>query len=277
MAVQIRNDDMVELLKADFFGRNEAAMAWSNTVSGHLLLPALHCFWPCSAHHHTHANDYTTDIACGFDLTMTNTPLMQKFPSSLAPCIQFTSASSEYLTHADDPQFDILADDAEVLPAQRGLFMGGWFRWTVLAGMQGMMSKWVAVSNNRSYRLYKNAAHNIVFETSTLGTAATVTTVTSTGTVAVDTWYHVIGRMAPSVGLDVYIDGVRTTNAVAPPATIYHSNAAFTVAQTDGGSFMDGFTSLLFLSASINWDGAAVARDLYPFALYEYSKRLFNK
>jgi hypothetical protein len=278
MTEQIRNAELIELIRPDFFARDEPNASWSHAISNHLSLPDLHCFWPMSAHLHTHVTEYISDIASGFNLTMTNDPLSQLFPTTLVPCVQFDSANSRYLSYADDPQFDIYGTETHVLAAQRGLTMGGWFRWHTLANAQGMMSKWITAGNQRAYRIYKTAGHNIVFEVSSLGTAASVVTVTSTGTVAANTWYHIVGRFVPSVALDVYIDAVRTTNAVGTPASIFHANSTFSIGRTDGGSYMDGFTSLCFLCASICADSTAAAnRDLIPWALYEHSKRMFNK
>lgn len=276
MTTQRRNSEQVELLRADFFARREPNAAWSHTVSDHLLLPGLHCFWPTSAHHDTHQAVYVDDIACDYDLTMTNTPVLQLWSLGLPPCVQFTAANSQYLTYADDGQFDILGTETHIIAAQRGLALGGWFRFSALANLQGMMSKWISVGNQRSYRIYKDAANHIVFEISSLGTAITAVAVTSAGTVAADTWYHIFARFVPSTAMDIYIDAVPTTLAVGVPASIWHSNAAFAVGRTDGANYANMYASLMHLCASSCWDGNAATRNVIPFALFEHSRTMFK-
>lgn len=276
MVEQIRNSDLVALLRPDFFARNEPNASWSHAVSDHQLIPGLHAFWPCSAHHDTHVNVYVDDIACGYDLTMNNTPTLQVWDLGLPPCVKFSSIATQYLEHPDDGQFDILGTETHLLAAQRGLAMGGWFRFWSTAGTQALMSKWTAAGNQRAYRMYKNAGNNIVFEVSN-GGAIVDGTVTSAGTVAADTWYWICARFVPSTAMDIYIDSVRTTSVAAIPASIWHSNAVFNVARsnaTDPGNF---YASLMWLAASRLWDNAAATRDVLPFALYEHSKRMYNK
>lgn len=275
MVEQIRNDDQIELQRGDYFARNEPNAAWSHAVSDHQLLPALHAFWPTSAHHDTHVNVYADDIACGYDLTLNNTPLFQLWNLGLPPCIRFNVPGSNYLEHPDDGQFDILGTEAHVLTAQRGLALGGWFRWIDRTGQQGLMSKWTSIGNQRSYRIYKNAAHAIIFEISN-GGAAVDATVTSSGTVSNDIWYHIVGRFIPGTAMDIYIDAVRTSAATAV-ASIFHSNAVFNVARSNATDHFYGYASLLWLAASCCWDGNAATRNVIPWALYDHSRRMYNK
>jgi hypothetical protein len=275
MTEQIRNDSQVELLSADLVRRSDSTYAWGNAISNHLLIPALHAFWPTSAHHDTHVNVYVDDIACGYDLTLNNTPFFQLWDLGLGPCVRFNIPGSNYLEHADDGQFDILGTEPHVLAAQRGLTLGGWFRWIDRTGTQALMSKWTAVGNQLSYRIYKNAAHNIVFEISNAG-AIVDATVTSAGTVGNDIWYHIVGRFVPARTMDIYIDAVRTSAATAV-ASIFHSNAVTNVARSNATDHFFGYASLMWLSASACWDGAAATRDVIPWALYDHSRRIWNK
>jgi hypothetical protein len=277
MTVQIRSDDMVELLRADFFARNEPNAAWSHSVSDHQLLPALRGFWPMSANHITANGVYIDDIACGYDLEMVNTPLIEVFPLGLPPVCLFWAPNTQYLTYgADDLQHDILGTEATILTAQRGLTLGCWVRFTTLGALAGIMSKWEAtIGNQRSYCIYKSAADQIVFAVSGNGAASVV--VTSTAVIAVDTWYHVVGRFVPSTTLDVYVDAVRTSNAVGTPASLFDSTEPFQIGRVDRANYLSGRISLAWLAASCCWDSAAGTRDVLPWALYEHSKRMYNK
>jgi hypothetical protein len=276
MATQIRNADMVDLLRADFFARNEPNASWSHAVSDHMLLPALRGFWPMSANHAAVGQPisyYVDDIGCDYDLAVVNNPLLRLGERGLPPTVQF--AGNNYLTYgAADLQHGILGTEANVLATQRGLSLGGWFKFTELAGVQGLISKWQSViSDERAYRLYKDATHHIVFEISDDGIVSNL--VQSTGTVAINTWYHCVGRFVPSRALDVYIDAAPTTAATAMVA-IHNCTEPFEIGRTDRGNYFIGEASLCWLAASMAWDSNASTRGVIPFALFEHSKRMFN-
>jgi len=278
MTENIRNDSMTELLRADFFARNEPNAAWSHSISNHLMIPALRGFWPMSAHHVTAQAAYVDDIACGFDLGMINTPWLQQGGLGLPPICQFVAANSEYLTYgADDIQHDILGTETIVTTTQRGLSLGCWVHFTTMGALTGIIGKWWSATDNRAYLLYKNAADQIEFAVSNLGTAASTVIATSAATIAADTWYWVMGRFIPSVKLDVYVDLRRDSSVAAAPAAIFNSSRPLEVGTIDGACFLDGYLSLMWLAASTTWDGVATTRDVIPFALYEHSKRIFNK
>jgi len=278
MTENIRNDSMTELLRADFFARNEPNAAWSHTVSDHLLLPALRGFWPMSAHHVTAQSAFVDDIACGFDLGMINAPYLGIRTYTLAPTCGFTAPQSRYLTYgADNVQHDIVGTETIVPANNRGLTLGCWVFFDALGSEEGLIAKMLTAGNQLSYWLYKSAADQIVFSISSLGTPASTVSVTSTATIAAGIWYHIIGRFVPSTALDVYVDSVRTTNAVGVPASLFDSTQPLEMGRIDGGSYITGFLSLAWLCASRCWDNQTGTRDVLPFALYEHSKRLFNK
>jgi hypothetical protein len=275
MTTQIRNESMIELERADFFGRNEPNASWSNTVSNHLLLPGLRGFWPTSAHHVTVQGSYVDDIACGYDVGMFGSPTLQLWNLALPPCCYFDGESNLALG-SDDIQFDVLgtaAAEPMILAAQRGLTVGAWVRFSALGAIAGIIDKWTIAGNLRAYRLYKTAANTIVFEVSTDGTA--VVSITSTTTIAANVWYWVMGRFSPSTALDVYVNSVRTTNVAGIPVSIYNTTAVLSMGQTNA-SYLNGYMSLIWLAASRCWDGAAATRDVIPFSLFEHSKRMFN-
>ena len=49
MSIQQRNDELVDILSADFQPRNEPNFAWKSCVSSVLALPGLRAFYPMSA------------------------------------------------------------------------------------------------------------------------------------------------------------------------------------------------------------------------------------
>ncbi len=245
MTVQKRNDEMVELLRADFFARYEpnASMVHAALIE---QICALHSYWPCSALHNDGNSVFITDLANGHDLTCENIPIFGY--DNLFPYVYFHT--NQYATYAHDPQNTIRGNEAFVnLP---GLAIGGWFYWVDRTALQGMMSKWVQLGNLRAYRLYKDAAHHIVFEVSDDGTAvaAHVNTVTSTGTVSNHAWYHIWGRFFPGIGVYVSLDNVTDSNLVAPVASIFNPNTPFTVARTDSANYLNGRISQLLMAGS---------------------------
>lgn len=276
MTEQIRNCDLAEILRPDFFARNEPNASWSHTISNHLMIPALRGFWPMSANHAAVGQPisyYVDDIGCDYDLAVVNNPLLRLGERGLPPTCQF--AGNNYLTYGSaDLQHGILGTEANVLAAQRGLSLGGWFKFTELAGVQGLISKWQSViSDERAYRLYKDATHHIVFEISDDGIASSL--VQSTGTVAANFWYCLAGRFVPSTALDVYINAVQTPAATAM-ATVHNCTEPFIIGATDRGNYFIGEASLCWLAASMAWDGNASTRNVIPFALFEHSKRMYN-
>jgi hypothetical protein len=276
MVEQLRNPEQVELLRADFFARNEPNAAWSHTIGNHLMIPALRGFWPMSANHATSGHVYVDDISCDYDLEMINNPLLFQVGYGLPPACGFTSASSQYLTYgADDVQHDILGTETNVLAAQRGLSLGCWVRFTVLGTNVGIISKWNVAGAQYAYLLMKSNTNLIYFFVSGNGIAFVSV---NSAAVAIDTWYFVMGRFVPSTTIDLYVDNVRASNAVGTPASIFDSSQPLEIGRFDGAAnYLDGVISLAWLSASTCWDGVAGTRDVIPWALYEHSKRLFNK
>jgi hypothetical protein len=229
-----------------------------------------------SANHATAGGIFVDDIACGYDLEMINTPKLLLAGYGLAPCCLFTAANTEYLTYgADDIQHDILGTEATVIAAQRGLTIGIWVYFSTLGANVGIFGKWLSAGNQKSYLIYKNNADQLQFYVSGDGAAQVV--VTNIPAVTASTWYHVVGRFVPSTSLDIFVDGVRTSNAVGIPAALFNSNQPLEMGRVDGANYLNGFLSLGWLSASTCWGGVAATRDVIPWALYEHSKRMFNK
>lgn len=275
MTTQKRNDELINLLRADFFARSEPNASWVHYQSAVQSTCGLQGFYPMSSVINT-GTIFARDIACGYDLTATNTPtfgyLSTATITALPPWCNFVAATSQYLTFgADDPQHDILGTETYISANERGLTVAGWFKFTTIpASVFGLISKWYTVGDQRAYHLYKNAANNIVFQVSSLGTAVTVFTVTSTGTVAADKWYFLAGRFDPSTTLDVFVDGVKTSNAVAIPAAIFNSDEPFQIGRTDRANYLDGKASMCQVNA-------AQLSDSIIQAQWEQSRVMYGK
>lgn len=273
MTSQRRNDSLVNLLRPDFFARAEPNASWVHYQSAIMSTCGLQGFWPMSTVLNT-GTHYAMDNACYYPLTAFAYPtfgyLSTATITALPPWVNFASANSQYLEYsADSTQHDIIGTEAYISANERGLTLGGWFKFTTIpASIFGLMSKWHIVTNNAAYSLIKTAANNILFQITTDG--STVVSVTSAGTVALDTWYHLYGRFQPNKELAVFIDNVKTVNAVAVPATIFDSEEPFAIGWYNRANYDNGKASMCHLNASYLSDSIIEA-------LWENSRTMYNK
>lgn len=131
--------------------------------------------------------------------------------------------------------------------ALRGFTIGGWF-WidSYPSVAQGIVSKF-GVSSNYGYALISGGAGVISCYVSLDGSA--LTTVSSATSTPVDTWVFLVGRFVPSTSVDVFVNGQKTTNVTAIPASCFASTQAFEVGRylnTDTRTF-DGRCRDVFL------------------------------
>lgn len=221
-------------------------------------------------------NIYAHDNATDHDLELINTPtagyLESATQTALPPWIDFVAATSQYLDHgADDSQHDITGTETYISANERGLTLGGWFKFTTVpASVFGLISKWYILggTNQGAYRLIKTAANTIQFDITTDG--STVVSATSTATVAKDIWYHLYGRFDPSTELAVFVDNVKATNAVAIPASVFNSNEPLQVGRTSRANYLDGKASMCHLNSAQLSDGIIEV-------LWEQSRVMYGK
>lgn len=277
MAIQKRNDELVDLLAADFQRRYEPQFAWANVCSMFQLLPGLRGFWPMSAVSATPAVidlsgnlrtlTYNGDPIFGLDLTTAR---------SLAPYIRF-DGTGDYLSRADEGGLDItgtetyFASQATTAGAARGLTLGGWFYPEDNASQEGLITKWSAAAGNYSYGLWTRgdvANDPVRFEISDDGTNSDSA---DSGAYSVDTWQFMAGRFNDAdtgAELAVWLNGTKTTAATAR-ASIFSGNADLYVGSDMPGNTYEGRASLCFLC------GAALP-DVVLFALYHQTRALFG-
>jgi hypothetical protein len=241
MATQQRNSDMVDLLRPDFFARYEpnASMVHAGL---HLQLPQLRGYWPMSS---VDENGAVYDMS-GQGRVLTNTNTVPFGIYNLLPYADHNAATPHYFNRVDEPGLSITGS----------MTVGGWFWLDTLAtgNNQGLISKWdtTGAINERSYLLYlDDATNSLRFYISSAGTAATSVEVISTATIAINTWYHVVGRFNPNTLMSIFIDGVNTDLGVGVPAGIFNS----AVSAFEIGSYavalrpMDGRSAQCFLCA----------------------------
>jgi len=247
MAVQVRNNELVDLLRADFQARSEPNFAWKSAVSSLLALPGIRGVWPMSSFDSAgNAYDMSGQART---LTYNGNPLYNY--SNLAPYIQF-DGTGDRLTRADEAGLDITGTESYVAPVANGLTMLGWFYVTAfdVAANDGLFSKWITAGNLRSYLLYipTPASQIATFVISTDGIA---TVAVSTTTISIGRWYFIASRFVPSTSLDIWLNGTKTTNAVGIPASIFNSTSLLEIgSMQNGANPFNGRASMCALCAT---------------------------
>lgn len=267
MAIQRRNDELVNLLSADLQPRYESAFAWGTACSTIMALTGLRGFWPMSAF----ASGGNAFDQSGNARTLTYAGNPAYDFDGLAPYIRF-DGTGDYLTRADEAGLDILGTETYVAAGHRGLTLGGWFRPEDDTNAQGLLSKWGAVGNY-SYILWLNGAaadDPITFGISDDGTntSAAVSTTATT----MNEWQFVAGRFNDAdtgAELAVWLNDNMDTAATARNA-IFNGNGPFNISGNNNGtSLYTGRASLCFLCA------AALA-DATVWGIYQRTRALFK-
>jgi len=195
-------------------------------------------------------------------------PTVNMLNNNLAP-YQFYGGGGVH-TRPSEAGLQISGLETSIASSLRGLTMGGWFTVNNTGTRYGLMQKYTTGTNQRSYALW-------VFETGTVpqfyvssnGTAVT-TIGSSVAPLTAGAWYFIVGRYVPSTSVDIYVNGVKTTNTTTIPASIFNtSTSPFDIARFDAGSLLVGAMGLGFLCA------AALPDTLLTY-LFARSRALFG-
>ena len=169
-------------------------------------------------------------------------------PRIRAPIAVFGGGVNQYLLRADGGAgnwADITGTETQIIAAERGLAIGGWFWWPALPGaVEHLMGKVDGVTPQ--YRLYLTAADTISWQVWPGPVAATSAATINVG------WNHCFGIYdQPSQTLFAGLNGVVTAGGIgAAPAAIVDTALAFVIgADSIGGSRFTGSASMCFLSA----------------------------
>lgn len=265
---QIYNSEQVDLLATHFPRRGEATLAWGNILSMFSLLPGLRGFWPMSTSNDAGAT--YDQSACGRHLTYNGNPLY--YGIGLAPYIEF-DGTGDYLSRADEAGLDILGTETFMGTDWRGLTIGGWFYLNSLAPGHnyGLIGKWkTSGSNDASYLLYwDDTTNKAAMAVSADG--STVVQCLSSAVLAANNWYFIVGRFDPSAEVAIWLNGVKTANAVGIPASLFSGAADFNIGAYDNGAtaLLHGGCSLCFLT------GSCLTETIIQ-ALYHHSRALYG-
>lgn len=230
-----------------FARRVKATIGHTFPMYSPMHLPSARGIWPLGS---ANARQDATDIS-GKDRALTDAGAVTYNIDNFMSYVNL-NGSNEYLFRADEGPLDI----TDVLG------MGIWVYFdTTASALEVIMGKARPGTNNRSYRLTRDATGHIVAMVSSNGTATT--TATSTQVVAANTWAFVHMSYDPSTSLSVFVgtaggdDGLleKTTNTTSIPASINNSGANFAIgAQNTGGTpsdHMDGRAALAYLCAEL--------------------------
>lgn len=226
---------------------SQSASVAARLIDPFLSLPGLVGFWPMSSVQRSTGNAYDLS-GQGRTLTYNGNPTYNIF-NGFAPYIDL-DGTGDYLSRADETDLDILGTETLYASAVRGLTLGGWFRAGAVGGASGagMITKLDAGTQN-SYALIMAASGTApIFYVS--GNGSALTTVASSVSPGVGNWFFGVGRYTPSTKIDVFVNGVSTTNTTSIPASLFNSTTALNVGQYAGGNLLTGQATSLFLCAN---------------------------
>lgn len=127
--------------------------------------------------------------------------------------------------------FGITGLEAFITSSMRGLTLGGWFMidgWPVQNS--GLVTKFGSVTNY-GYGLSLQSTGEIFAIVSSNGSA---TTVAQSQVAAMGEWHFLALRFIPSTEVAVFVDGDKTVNPTAVPASIFVSSQNFEVGRYQG-------------------------------------------
>lgn len=261
MTVQIRNAEMVDLLKAEFDHLGNPALAWESACSAFLALPGLRGFWPMSSFDENgDAFDLSEqDRVMGYN----GNPTYEAY--DLAPYIHL-DGTGDYLMRLDEAGLDITGAEAYVGP--NGLSCGGWYRATTTGSAQGLIVKWAGGA--RSYTLEINPAGTIAGRVSDDGTynAGHHDDITTDNALTDNVWFFTAFTWSPTT-MSIWLDGTEKT-AATTLASIFVGTADLYLGGYPGPTqLLTGDMSHVFLCAS-QLPSITIA------SLYERTRRMFN-
>lgn len=116
--------------------------------------------------------------------TLTNVNTATFAAGKIGNAVSLASASSQYLTIADNAAFSVGDIDFTI---------AGWFNLTTKSAAMAMVSKWNTSSEREYELLYFNTPDRFLFQVSTSGTGTAATaTANNLGSPSTGTWYFIV-------------------------------------------------------------------------------------
>lgn len=229
--------------------------------SAFALLPALHGFWPMSA-----------SDASGDAIDQSGNSQMMSYNGGVynlanVPYIEFDGAT-DYLAHTDIGLYDITGTESYIDASIRGLTVGGWFYANVTPSPGcGLITK-SNIASQRSYSLVLGSDNSVQMITS--GNGSSYPLAQSAAAITLNQWFFAVGRFSPSAEINVYLNGVKSTNTSAP-AALFNCSTAIEIGRwgLNNARILNGRAALCFLCAAALPDGVLDN-------LYQVSRKLFG-
>lgn len=260
-----QNDDLQTQLDAVYQRRYDNAFAWSRAVSMFQALPGLRGFWPMSAVGYSNT-DRARDLS-GNDshLTKNGAGDIQFGYTGLIPFVSLLSASTQYLSRADGGAAnwaDLTGTEAYILAGMKGITHGGWFYHYGAAAAD----EYYTAKVNAYYvrRLNTGVIRGVYVD----GTP-TFHAVDSTATIGAGEWVFAVSRFVPSTSNDLWVNGIKYTNAAGIIASVRDTADDFRIGYGAGAGPLNGRCSLGFLCA-------AALSDTIINTLYSLTRPLFG-
>lgn len=257
----LRNTTSLRRNQDDFARTKSPTYAVGNVVSSFLSLPGLIGFWPMSSINRS--ADVQDLSGNAHHLTYNGNPTINY--RGIVPYMDF-DGTGDYLSRADETDFDITGTETHIASALRGLTMGGWFYFDTLgASTIGIMSKFAYTSPNtdqRSYQIVYHGSGYFFFSISSDGTQTNESNIISTVAEQTGQWYFIVGRFTPSTEVAIFVNTTKNKNTTSIVASIYNSTRPFAIGGNDNfATLMDGRASMCFLCTAALSDG--IIRGLY--------------
>jgi len=249
----IRRGDVMKSRSGELQNRHDGTFAWKTAVAAGLNLPGLRGLWTMGSFDEN--GDQYDLSGQGRTLSYNGNPTYSN--DGLIPYLAL-DGTGDYLNRADEAGLDILGTETYIAAAQRGLTLGGWFRFDRLTAAEFLISKGTVITATSSYWLLFRgdiAGDPIRFQVSD-GAAVDTVDLNLTTAPTTATWTFVCGRYDPSTEIKVWASQgtlESNTNAVGIPAALNNSGADFTIGAPSGaaGNLLDGQVGLCFLSTML--------------------------
>ncbi len=261
-----RPDELIEILEGDLLSRNDKINRWGNIISSFQDIPGLVGFWPMSSVQRSTGNAFDL-TGQGRTLTYNGNPTYNIY-NDFIPYIDL-DGTGDFLSRADETDLDILGTETIYNSSVRGLTLGGWFLFddATPASSEALLSKTDLV-NQRSYEIRRRASGVIAGIISNDGTV--VITVEGTTVDTANIWNFIVISFKPSTSISAVVNGNKTVQTTAVPASIFNSTSSFEVGRfANGTGLLDGRASLCFLSAN-------ALSDALINGLFQQSRILFG-
>jgi hypothetical protein len=171
-----------------------------------MALPNLRGFWANQIYTSTWYDQSCRAAPNNLTLTGAADPtdigIATEWPGALAPYIAL-DGTNDYASIADNTDLSITTD----------ITMGAWVCPQALK-QQGIINKFLATGDKRSYQLFMNTNYQFSIAVSRLGTLATTTSnAVTTVTAEVGQWYFVAGKFIISTSLTTWVNDTRSSIA----------------------------------------------------------------